>query len=70
MLEIGGEKKASEFRRIPDNETVLGGAPGHDFIGRRVIHHFVGLEKERRGTGGSSAAAAAAAAAPRRSNFH
>ena len=34
MLEIGGEKKASEFRRIPDNETVLGGAPGHDFIGR------------------------------------
>lgn len=34
MLEIHGEKNASEFRRIPDNETALGGAPGHDIIGR------------------------------------
>lgn len=47
MLEILGEKVASELRRIPDNETVVARAPRHDRIRRRIVHHIIGLAQER-----------------------
>lgn len=52
VLEIGREKEASELGRVPHDEAVVGGAPRNDVVGGGIVHHLVGLEKERRRTTG------------------
>jgi len=48
VLEIGRQKKASELRRIPDDEAGVGWAPGNDVVGGGIVHHVVCLQKKRR----------------------
>lgn len=53
VLEIGREKEASELGRVPHDEAVVGGAPRNDVVGGGIVHHVVGLQKERRRTSGT-----------------
>lgn len=57
VLEIGGEQEAGELGRVPDDEARLAGAPRHDLVRPRVVHHLVGLQEERRRAASASAAA-------------
>lgn len=53
VLEIGREKEASELGRVPHDEAVVGRAPRNDVVGGGIVHHVVGLQKERRRTSGT-----------------
>lgn len=48
VLEIGGKQDASELGGVPHDEARLGGAPGHNLVRRRVVHHLVSLQQEGR----------------------
>jgi hypothetical protein len=50
MLEIGWKKNASEFRGIPNDETVIGRAPRNDLICAGIVHHIIRFLKKRRRT--------------------
>lgn len=56
VLEIGREEETGELRRIPNDKAILVGAPRHDLICRRVIHHLVRLYQKRRRTTTTSSA--------------
>lgn len=47
VLEVLGQEIPGELRRIPHDEGVIPGAPRHDRVRRRVIHHIVSLAEER-----------------------
>lgn len=47
VLEVGREEKPREFRRVPNHEAVAVLGPLYDFIGARVVHHVIRLDKER-----------------------
>ncbi|KAJ1385502.1 hypothetical protein SESBI_41627 [Sesbania bispinosa] len=50
VLEIGWEKKASELRRVPNDEAGVGGAPQNGVIGiGRFAAHNGGTEDRRSG---------------------
>lgn len=53
VLEISGEKKASELRGVPNDEAGVGGAPRNDVVGGGIVHHVVRLQEERRRTPGA-----------------
>lgn len=48
VLEVLGQQVPGELRRVPNNEAVVSGAPGHNRVGRRVVHHVIRLAQERR----------------------
>ena len=48
VLEVLGQQVPREVRRVPHHEAGAAGAPRHDVVGRRVLHHLVGLDEERR----------------------
>ena len=46
VLEIGRKKKSSKLRRVPNDETVLAGAPRNDAVCRWIVHHLIGFQKK------------------------
>ena len=58
VLEVLGQEVPGELGRVPDDEAVVPGAPGHDVVRGRVVNHLVGLHEEgRRRRGGRPAVA-------------
>ena len=48
VLEVLGQQVPREVGRVPHHEAGAAGAPRHHAVGRRVLHHLVGLDQERR----------------------
>ena len=58
VLEVLGQQVTGEVERVPHDEAGAAGAPRHDVVGRRVLHHLVRLDQERRRPTAAASAAA------------
>ena len=55
VFEIGWEKNAREFRRVPNDEAFVIRAPRNDLICGGIIHHVIRLLNKRCHTSFASA---------------
>lgn len=54
VLEELWQQISGKLRRVPNNKALITGTPRHNRIGWSIIHHIVGLGKERRQRAGAT----------------